>query len=374
MLTQASEIRVIRRLPSGAEIKVRAGERLTATHVLAKSDPAASAVRIAVADQLGCPPAETAKLLMKPVGSAFAAGEALARSRKGLRNVVVTSSVAGTLLALDPETGVAMIAPAGSGEIRALVPGDVEFVDGKQSVSIRTVGHRAFGTVGVGPSVSGTIRVIAQGPSEVLDPARVTPDLAGCIVIGGSWAGAAALKKLASVGAAALVTGGFVEREIAAAFGSATDDRLALWRFSPATETVGGELRPPIALMATEGFGPLSMAPAIYSFLLAQNGLSGVVLTSTRVTGFLTRPAVIVPDEAGLDQDAALPGIHYELPTHVRHVDQTLLGRYGVISGQLRSSRRGDGTLIEVVDVAHGDDPLRTVPASNVEVLYSRAS
>jgi hypothetical protein len=115
------------------------------------------------------------------------------------------------------------------------------------------------------------------------------------------------------------------------------------------------------------------MAPDIFAFLIEQNGRPGVVLTSTRVTGYLARPAVIVPDEAGLDQDVTPPTIQFDLPTRVRHVDQALLGRYGVIAGPLRSSRRGEGMLIEVVDVQHGEDQHRTVPTSNVEVLFSRA-
>src|SRR6478735_4274236 len=118
VVVRDNELRVIRRLPGGGEMKIRAGERIKSNHVLTRTDPKAQAVKISVADQLGVSPQDVTKLLMKPVGSTFNTGEALARNRKGLRNVVVASPVSGTLVSIDADTGMANIAPNGGGEFR----------------------------------------------------------------------------------------------------------------------------------------------------------------------------------------------------------------------------------------------------------------
>src|SRR6266508_1258545 len=89
LVVRNHELRVIRRLSGNPDVRARAGERIAADHTIARTDPASAAVKIPVADQLGVAPQEAAKCLMRPVGSSFAAGEAMARARKGLRNVVV---------------------------------------------------------------------------------------------------------------------------------------------------------------------------------------------------------------------------------------------------------------------------------------------
>ncbi|MER3487021.1 MAG: hypothetical protein C4345_14645, partial [Chloroflexota bacterium] len=197
------------------------------------TDPASVAIKIPIADQLGIGPAEVSKSLMRPVGSSFAAGEALARVRKGLRNVVVSAPVAGVLISLDEATGTGFLAPKSGGEISALVPGDVEFVDGRQAVSIRTVGSRLLGIVGIGAPVRGPIRVLATRPDEELLATRLSGDLQGAIVAGGAWASAAAIKRLCEIGAKALIVGGIVERELGAVVSAAIEDRLAPWRMLP---------------------------------------------------------------------------------------------------------------------------------------------
>lgn len=371
VISRDCELRVVRRLPGTGETttKVRAGERLSSEHVLARTDPKTTAVRISVADQLGVPPAEVSKLLMKPVGSAFGAGEALARNRKGLRNVVVASPIAGTLLSIDADTGMANIAPAGSSEIKSLIAGDVEFLDGKHSVSIRTVGTRVFGIVGIGNAATGPLAVVVSNPKDEFPANKVGPELAGKIVVAGAWVPGATIKKLIEVGAAGLVTGGFVDREIAAGMNAPAEDRLAPWRLKPGEQSIGEELVINLAMMATEGFGALPMHPDIFALLQGHNGVRAVLFTATRATGYLSRPQLLFVNEELLDEDADIPSATLNRGTRARLVDQASLGNWVEITGGPRRSRVGDGNMVEVVDVAFANGNHRTVPLANVEIL-----
>ena len=369
LMTSDSELHVTRRLPGGAEVKVRAGERITADHVIAKTDARTMAIRISIADQLGVAPADAVKHLLRPVGSSFAAGEAMAKTRKGLKNVVVACPVAGTLLSLDAENGIGLLAPGGGGEVRALIGGDVAYVDGKQTVSLRTVGSRLYGIVGIGQPARGVLKIAVISPGEELTTGAVTPEMRGLIVVGGAFVGAQALRKLMDVGAVGVITGGFVDREIAACLGVPADDRLAPWRLGPRDVGLADSMMANLGLMATEGFGRLPISAQAFAFLKGLEGREVVLLTSTRVTGHLSRPQLIAVDEEELDNEAPHAVARLEIGTPVRIVEPTMLGTTGAISAMPSRIRRGDGQMVDVVTVMGADGREREVALANIEIV-----
>ncbi len=369
IIVRDREIQMVRRLPGGGDVKLRAGERITADHVLARTDPRASAITISVADQLGIPPREISKFLMKPVGSRFGAGEAIARNRKGLRTVVVAAPQAGTLISVDTDTGSALIAPGAGGEFKSMIDGDIEFVDGKQSVSIRTVGSRLFGIIGIGAPAAGELAVLATSPGEELQASKVTPELKGKIVVGGGWASAAAIKKLVEVGAVGLITGGLVDRDVIASLGISAEDRLSPWRLKPSEQSIGDELLSGIAMMATEGYGQIAINPHIFAFLQEFDGLTGVLFTSTRVVGYLARPQLIFVNSELLDDDAPTGTAALAPGSLARLIDQNSLGQSVEIASGPKRSRRGDGNMIEVVEVLFSNGQYRIVPLANIELV-----
>lgn len=369
VVAEGSEMRVLRRLPANADIKIRPRERVTASQVLAKVDPRTTAMRFTISEQLGVAPQDAAKHLMKPIGSTFAAGEAMARVRKGLRNTIVAAPIAGTLLALDSDTGVALISRGDGTDIRALVAGDVEFIEAKQTVCVRSVGSRAFGIVGIGGDASGPIVVVAQSPADLVDGSRLVPDMAGTIVVAGPYLTAATIKRMIEVGIVGVICGGIVEREIVLAVGGPPEDRLVPWRIGPGDDGIGQELRPGLAIMATEGFGALPMHDEIYAFLRRVHGQPAALLTQTRTTGHLARPMLVIADDAGLEDDANAATLQLSPQTPVRLVDPASLGRTGKVAGPVRAIRRADGHLIDVIDIAFSDASVKTLPAANVEII-----
>jgi hypothetical protein len=369
VIVRDRELRMVRRLPGGGDVKIRAGERISAEHVLARTDPRTNAITLSVADQLGVPPQEVSKFLMKPVGSRFGAGEAIARNRKGLRTVVVACPQAGTLISIDNDTGSALIAPGGGGEFTSMVAGDIEFVDGKHSVSIRTVGSRLFGLIGLGNPVAGEVVIATGGPAEELPAAKVSGDFKGKIVVGGAWASGAAIKKLVEVGAAGLITGGFVDREVISGLGIATEDRLSPWRLKPSEQSVGDEVSPSLALMATEGFGQVAINAHTWAFLQEFNGSHGVLFTATRVVGYLARPQLIFVNTNLLDDDAPQGTTSLAPGSLARLVDQASLGQSVEIASGPKRSRRGDGNMVEVVEVLLPNGQYKVVPLANIELV-----
>ena len=369
VIVHDQELHVVRRLPGNADVKVRAGERISGDHIIAKTDPRHLAVRISIADQLGVAPADVGKHMLRQVGSTFAAGEAIAKTRKGLRNTVVASPLTGTLLSIDTDTGVGLIAPGASGDIRSLVAGDVEYVDGRQSIAIRTVGSRLFGIVGIGPSVEGIVCIAVNGPSDELQADKITSEMAGKIVVGGATISAAVLRRLMEIGAVGVVIGGLVEREVSACFGVPAEDRISPWRIGPSDIGIGDSMMTSFAIVATEGYGHLPMAPEAFAFLQKLDGQSATMLTTTRVSGFLARPQIIHVNEEALDDDAPAAPLALRPDTRVRVVDQSGLGITGKVAENPKRVRRGDGITVDAVSVMTADGKVRTVATNNVEVI-----
>jgi hypothetical protein len=369
VIVHDQELHVVRRLPVNADVKVRAGERINGDHVIAKTDPRHLAVRIAIADQLGVAPGDVGKYMLRQVGATFAAGEAIAKTRKGLRNTVVASPLTGTLLSIDTDTGVGLIAPGVSGDIRSLVSGDVEYVDGRQSIAIRTVGSRLFGIVGVGPSVEGTICFAVNGPGEEAQVDRINPGMAGMIVVAGATIGSAALRRLMEVGAAGVIIGGLVEREISACFGVPTEDRISPWRIGPSDTGIGDSMMTAIALVATEGYGALPMNAEAYAFLQKFTGERVSMLTTTRLSGFLARPQIIHVNQDALDDEAPATPLSLGADTRVRVVDQSGLGVTGKVAEKPKRVRRADGIAVDVMSIMTADGKTRSVAANNVEII-----
>src|SRR4051794_6432443 len=158
------ELKVTRRISGGGEIKVREGTRVSADSIIAQVSPTKLATVVPVSEPLGVPPSEADKLLLKQPGAEVAAGETIAKTRRGLRNLVATSPVSGIFLSYDILTGMAAIVPPNAGEIHALVAGDVEQVVGSDKIVIRTVGSRVLGIVGLGGITSGQLRVVVDRP------------------------------------------------------------------------------------------------------------------------------------------------------------------------------------------------------------------
>ena len=369
VIVRDQELHVVRRLPQNADIKVHAGERISGEHIIAKTDPRNLAVRIAIADQLGVAPDDVARHLLRQVGSTFAAGEAMAKTRKGLRNTVVASPASGTLLSIDPDTGVALLAPSGGGDVRSLVSGDVEYVDGRQSVAIRTVGSRLFGIVGIGPCVEGTLCIAVSGPGEEAQSAKIIPSMAGKIVVVGASLNAATLRRLIEVGAVGAVAGGLVEREVSACFGMPTDDRLSPWRIGPSDLGIGDGMMTTLAIVATEGFGSQPITAEVFEFLKRFDGERMTLLTNTRLSGFLARPQLIHVNQDSLDDDAPAKPVPLTASTRVRIVDQSSLGASGNVSEKPKRVRRADGISVDILSVATLDGKTRTVAANNVEII-----
>jgi hypothetical protein len=363
------ELQVTRRFTPDAELKVRQGAKVEASSIIARINPARLATQVQLAEELGVSPSETEKLLLRQPGATIAAGEPLAKTRRGLRSVVVNSPVSGIFLSFDVMSGVALIVPEAAGEVPALVPGDVELCDDPGEIIIRTVGTRVLGIVGIGGATSGPIRTLVERPDTPLEASKIGPQHEGAIVIGGACADALALRRLIEVRAKGLVVGGLLDRDVIAMSGIQIEDRLSPWRLSPSEPVIGDSLMPPLTIMATEGFGRLPINPETFILCQELEGQTGVLIGDTRVSGELIRPELVVPNPDAIEMDGFRTYATFAEGAHVRLVDHAMLGLTGIVVGPPRRIRRGDGQALDLVDVQIHGGGVRAVCIPNLEIV-----
>ena len=344
------------------------GERISSDHVIARTDPRHLAVRIAIADQLGV--AHRGSEVHAPAGWLD-----VCRRRGDGQDAEGPAQHGGGraderhLLALDHDNGVGLLAPGAGGDVRSLVAGDVEYVDGHQSVAIRTVGSRMFGIVGVGPSAEGKLVFAVSSPGEVAQPDRITSDMAKCVVVVGSSILAVTLRRLIDVGAVGVISGGIVERDVSACFVVATDDRLSPWRIGPSDTGMGDNMRPRSRSWQLKVSARSRSTASRSSFLRQVEGRKVTIITTTRTSGFLARPQIVHVSEDALDDEAPGKPVTLSAETRLRLVDQAELGISGAVAEMPRRIQRADGSTSDVMLVSCVDGKTRSVALNNIEII-----
>src|SRR5690242_11795540 len=171
VLIRNTELRVDRHLPVQGEVKVRVGDRVEASTVVAVGEQAHRPLRFNLARLLDVESGKASERLVKAPGDQVEAHETIAKRRRGLRTQTVKSPVAGTFVRFDPETGVAVVRPQATHlELLAYVSGIVEDLEQARGVTIRLLGSRFFGMFGVGEEAFGVLKVLGQDRQRPLSP------------------------------------------------------------------------------------------------------------------------------------------------------------------------------------------------------------
>ena len=367
VLVRDCELQVERRLPAPGEIRVRVGDRVEPSQIVAVAAKPLRPILVHVARELDVKPADAPRRLVRQPGSEVAADEVIARRRRGLRMRSVRAPVAGVLTAFDATSGVATIVPAPRQvDLAAYVAGVVEDVGQTYGVTIRTFGSRFYGAFGAGDEAFGILRVIGKERAQALGADAIDTRAARTVVAAGGTVTAAALQKAVQVGARGVIAGSIEERELLTFLKA---QRRSLWRVGlpdwqlPAVAS-------PLTIVVTEGFGQQPMAPPLFETLAAADGGQASLNGTTRIAGGLQRPEVVLSaggrrgaGESGLPVATLAPG------SVVRMIDQEHLGTIGTVAAEPHRLRLAGDLHVEAVEVELPNRARLVVPTANVEVL-----
>ena len=349
-------------LPLKGNVVVKTGDTVHPDTVVARTELPGKVTPINAANILGVPATDLAQFVLKKEGDLLEKGEtyALAKSFFGLFKTPLkahgkcylesVSSITGKILLRNMPIPV---------EVTAYLEGKVTEVIPNEGVAVECWAAFAQGIFGIGGETHGIIKVICDSADEKLTPEKISSDLKGCIVVGGSIVSSVALKKAIECGVSAIVVGGFDDSDLRNFLG-----------YDLGVAITGSEKKG-ITLMITEGFGEIPMAERTFNLLKSYEGVRACVNGATQIRAGVIRPEVVIPmEESKLGSVSEVHAGSLKIGTPIRVIREPYFGKIGQVSElPPELTPLQSGTKARILKVKFEDGAIQAVPRANVEIL-----
>lgn len=339
---------------------------MSASDVIAETFMEGDVTPMNIANRLGCSPADVPELMIRPEGSEVKKGEPIARSKGifGMFKSEVPAEADGTIESVSSTTGQLMIRGAAIPvQVKAYLSGTVVEVLPNEGCIIENDVLMVQGIFGIGGETEGAIHVACKDHEQTLTPDLVTADMKDAVILGGARMTVDALRKAIEVGAAAVVSGGIDDQDLKDLLGR--DLGVAI----TGSEKIG------ITVIVTEGFGDIAMAARTWHLLADKAGRPASVNGATQIRAGVMRPEILVPLEAGENEEEVDPSLAHEvgvleIGTTVRVIRDPYFGLLGEVSAlPAEPAVLGSGSKARVLEVRFPDGGTAVVPRANVELI-----
>ena len=365
-VVETALVRKQRRLPLAGEVLVKKGDKVKALDVVARTFLPGNVETVNVANKLGMPPEDIPKYMLLEKGAKVEEGQVIARMKQlfGLFTSKAASPVKGAVETVSDVTGQVIIRePPMEVSVTAYVDGEVVEVIGNEGVDVECVGTFVQGIFGIGGEAHSEMKTVASGPGDVLAPEDIGPECEGKVILGGSLATAAALKKAIEVGAVGVIAGGFHDRDLRNFLGF--DLGVAI----TGHETLG------VTLVVTEGFGEMPMAQATFELLASREGMLASVNGATQIRAGVIRPEIIIPRPGKVMAKVGVEEVdesNLEVGSRVRAIREPYFGKLGeVTSLPVELQILDSEAKVRVLGVKFDDGGEDVIPRANVELIES---
>ncbi len=366
-VTERTRIEKVRELPLPGKTLVKIGDRVKAdTPVLSASLPGELDI-VRIADRLGVEPADVLPGIKVKVGTKVKRGDLLCELKTffGLFRSVVQSPTSGVVeFITEVNAHVGIRRDPIPLTVAAYVEGAVIAVEQGKSVTIETTGCLIQGIFGVGGERHGQILPLGVSPSSVVtvsDLERVSEDLTGAVLVGGSTFDRGALHAARARGVAAVVTG------------SIDAETLQHFAGSDVSVSITGDEDVPFSLIITEGFGKLPLAKRVMEYAEKFSGAKASVSGATQVRAGAMRPEIIIPSRPSNKKKAEPEkgsAKVLEPGSRVRAIRVPYFGELGTVTElPVEPARIESGGVVRVLKMRLDSGTEVTVPRANVELI-----
>lgn len=351
-------------LPLKGKVMKKVGDKVTMDEVVARTELPGNVVSINVVNLLGIQPQEINDFMLKKEGDKISKDEPMAATKPFIKwfKTEVKSPVNGTIESISPVTGQVLLRePPMPIEVKAYVDGIVTKVFPEEGIEVETVATFIQGIFGIGGEVNGVLKFAVNSPNEKLSVEKITPDFKGAIIVGGSFAGHAAIKKCIEVGAKGLIVGGIHDGDLRQILGY--DLGVAI----TGSEDVG------ITLLLTEGFGEIAISEKSFQTLKKREGEIASISGATQIRAGVIRPEIIISFKDANKSDIKQiddKESYIDIGSPIRVIRQPYFGKLGVVSALPVELQKIDSeTHARVLEVAFQDGSKAIVPRANVEMI-----
>ena len=352
-----------RRLPLKGDVLVEAGKKVAPDDIVASTHLPGNVQMVNIANLLNIDAQDIDDVMLVEIGSEIKEGELLAETKGlfGFFKSSATSPVDGVLESISDITGQVVLRETPIPvEIDAYMNGEVASVLEQEGVVVTANAVFIQGIFGMGGENRGELRVLVDNREDELTPEMIPGDVKGAVIVGGSFVSLEAYKKAISVGAAAVVAGGFNYNDLQDVLGYVLGVAIT------GSEDLG------TSLILTEGYGRIPMGNRSFELLQQHNGKFTSVNGSTQIRAGVIRPEIVIPltveDAMGSksEKDTA-SGI--SAGSMVRVIRAPYFGDIGtVVSLPSELQQMESETMVRVAEVEIGGETL-VIPRANLEMV-----
>ena len=353
---------IVRMLPIKGEVMVKVGDKVKADQIVAATYMPGDVYPLNMANLLAVPPKDVASLMLHAEGEKVEEGEPLAETAGifGKFKKKYNSPYSGTVETVSEVTGqVILRGPDIPVEVKAYVTGTVTAVNPEIGCTIEADVAFIQGIFGIGGETSGTIKFAVSSCDQTLEASDITPDMKGCVVIGGARLTDASIEAARKVGVTALIGGGMDDQDLKDFLG-----------YDLGVAITGSEKKG-ITVIVTEGFGDIAMATRTFELLKRFEGHEASVNGATQIRAGVMRPEIIIPLEAGdCEEEVEHVGGYLEIGLSLRVIRDPYFGMIGTVSALPPDPHvLGSGSKARVLEVKLESGESVIVPRANVELI-----
>lgn len=352
-----------RRLPIPGEVLVKKGDVVTPDTIVAHTKIPGDPETVNLANKLGLEPSDVPDIMLKKEGDTITKGELIALKPGffGLFKTPYHSPIDGTIDNISSITGqITLRGPAIPINVEAYIPGKVVDIIEREGVVVETPAALVQGIFGVGGERQGQLHMVAQNPEEVLDGSKITPDMKGKVIVGGSLVTLDGIKKASDAGVAGIVVGGIIDRDLTEFLGYEIGVAIT------------GQEDINLTIILTEGFGQIRMADKTFNLLKSLNGKVASINGATQIRAGVMRPEVIVAREA-LDPSKAEQSFGeggMSIGTPIRIIREPYFGQLATVHELPPELHEIEsGSKARILRAKLKDGTIVTVPRANVELI-----
>jgi len=245
-------------------------------------------------------------------------------------------------------------------QVKAFMDGIVVDVIPEEGVIIENKSAYVQGIFGIGGETNGEIKILADAPDTIIEPAQIDESCKDKIIICGAIAPLSVIKKAQAVGVAGIITGGIDDQDLKDLLGY--DIGVAI----TGHEEIG------LTIVVTEGFGKINMAKKTFNLLKQFEGHNASIHGFTQIRAGVMRPEIIIPVEFKEDELQVKEAKMSELQigTTIRVIRQPNFGMIGKVTGLPEKLTPVESeTLVRILEAELEDGQKVTIPRANVEVI-----
>jgi len=356
-----------RTLPLPGEVLVKVGDVVRAEQIVARAELPNEVLSVNVANLLGIQANEIQEFMQKKEGDPVRKDEPIAENKPLIKwfKQRIPAPCDGTIETISKVTGQVMVRkPPRHVELEAYVDGKVISIEPGLGVEIETATSYIQGIFGIGGERSGELVMGVSCPDEELTPDKIGDAHKNKIVVGGSFIGAAALKKALQIGVKGIIVGGVNSCD------------LTEWLGYEIGVAITGDEPIATTFIITEGFGHVPMAGRTFSLLKSREGHRTSISGRTQIRAGVMRPEVIIPIEHSEKHVPKQEEIEEVVSTgvqvghQVRVIREPYFGRLGTVKSlPLELTPIETEAKVRIMEVTLDSGETVTVPRANIEII-----